>query len=85
VTDPILSLKRSAAAHSSWARTPDRAARTLAGRAASLDRFYNATDPALPTEVRAQMAESARKAFYKSMAAKSVAARRAKGGRRAAS
>lgn len=65
------------AAHESWARTPDRAARTANGRRAFLERFERMVDPEsqLAPEVRALMAESARKAHYRRMALKSAQAR----------
>lgn len=67
-----------AAAHESWARTEDRAARTAAARAAFLDRFEREADPegVLPIRERHQRAEHLRKAHFARMAAKSAEARR---------
>lgn len=65
-------------AHESWARTPDRAARTAPGRRAFLDRFERLVDPAgeLPEAERAKRAENARKAYFQRLALKSAQARR---------
>lgn len=67
------------AAHESWARTPDRAARTAAARAALLARFERDVDPdgVLSPGERAARAESARRAFYARLALRSVQARAA--------
>jgi len=51
----------------SWARTPDRSARTAPGRAAFLARFDDYPDP-----------EAARKAYFRRLAMKSAQARRKK-------
>lgn len=72
------SLIASIAAHESWARTEDRAARTAPGRKAMLDKFERQVDPdgtLLPAE-RAIRAEHARKAHFKRLALKSAQARR---------
>ncbi|HEY0640477.1 MAG TPA: hypothetical protein VGD67_22840 [Pseudonocardiaceae bacterium] len=68
------------AAHTSWARTPNRAARTANARAALAARFEAEVDPdgTLPAAERAQRAESARRAFMARLALKSAQARRAK-------
>jgi len=65
------------AAHESWSRTPDRAARTAPARKAQLDRFKDLVDPdgTMPESVREEMAESARKAHYRRMAMKSAKVR----------
>lgn len=71
------------AVHASWAKTVDRAARTANARKAALDRFEREVDPegALPPEIRAKMAEHARKAYFTRLALKSAQARaRRKGG-----
>jgi len=62
----------SIASHESWAKTPDRSARTLPGRLAAEARFEKLVDPEgiYPPDVRAKMAESARKAFYRRIALK---------------
>lgn len=66
------------AAHESWAQTADRPARTAKARRAMLDKFEQQVDPdnELPPAQRAQMAESARKAYYKRLAFKSAQVRR---------
>ena len=71
------------AAHASWARTSDPAARTAPGRAAFLDRFEREVDPdgTLPPAERARRAAQARSAYFAGLAFKSSRARQ----RRAAS
>jgi hypothetical protein len=68
------------AAHTSWANTADRAARTAAGTKAFLDRFEHQVDPdgVLPEEVRAAMAKHARTAYMLQLAERSAATRRRK-------
>ncbi|MCB1266445.1 MAG: hypothetical protein KDB56_18055 [Mycobacterium sp.] len=70
------------AVHESWARTPDRAARTEKARKAALDRFERQVDPdgTLPPAERAKRAENARKAYFSRLALKSAQARRARKG-----
>lgn len=65
------------AAHASWAKTSDRAARTTAGTKAFLDRFERQVDPdgVLPEEIRAAMAKHARTAYMLQLAERSAAAR----------
>ena len=62
----------------SWARTPDRAARTAPARAAADARFEREVDPTgvLDPAERARRAEHLRRAHYQRMALKSVQARR---------
>lgn len=84
-TDPgaaSRSLRASLAAHESWARTQDRAARTEAARRAAEERFEALVDPEgrMSPEARRKAAESARKAHYRRMALNSAAVRRAKAG-----
>lgn len=69
-----------ALAHRSWAKTRDRSARTAAARAAADRRFEDQVDPdgVLSPSERAVRAESARKAFYASIAVASAQARRAR-------
>ncbi|HET6920509.1 MAG TPA: hypothetical protein VFI46_13735 [Jiangellaceae bacterium] len=69
-------------AHESWARTPDRAARTAPGRAAFFDRFEREVDPdgVLTPAERARRAEHARKAYFAGLALKSAQARRKRRG-----
>jgi hypothetical protein len=66
------------AAHESWARTPDRSARTAPAREAALARFEEQVDPErkLAPDVRAQLAESARRAYFSRLARRSVQVRR---------
>lgn len=73
-------LRARVAAHSMWSNTANRAARTAAARTAAGDRFARQVDPegVLPPEVRAQRAESARKAYFCGLAARSAKARAAK-------
>jgi len=71
------------AAHESWARTTDPAARTAPARRAATDRFRKEIDEKYPgaTEAqRAAMAESARKAYMLRLAIASAKARRARRG-----
>lgn len=67
-------------AHKSWAKTPNRTARTAAGRAAALDRFEKQVDPdgVLDPVERAKRAENAKTAFFREIALKSAAARAAR-------
>ena len=67
-----------AAAHTSWARTPDRSARTAPGRAALQARFEAEVDPegVLPPDERARRADSARAAYFSRLALRSAKARR---------
>lgn len=78
------SLYARAAAHQSWANTPDRTARTEKARAAAMAKFERQVDPdgVLPVQERRQRAESARKAYFLMLAAKSAVARRTHSGRR---
>jgi hypothetical protein len=66
------------AAHTSWAKTPDRARRTAPAREAAHSRFERIVDPheVMEPEQRAKAADSARAAHYRSMALKSHEARR---------
>lgn len=75
------SLRAQIAAHESWARTPDRAARTAAARRAMWDKFEREVDPhnELTPAERAKRAENARKAHYARLALKSARARRRRG------
>jgi hypothetical protein len=68
-----------AAAHRSWANTVDRSARTAPAREKFLARFERLVDPdgSLPEAERIRRAESAKKAHFLALAAKSAAARRA--------
>lgn len=66
------------AAHASWAKTPDRTARTANARRAFLNRFDDEVDPErrLDPQERAVRAEHARKAYFLDLARKSAQARR---------
>jgi hypothetical protein len=68
------------AAHASWARTADRGARTAPARAGLDAKFAREAREILGPDASdrqvADAAESARKAFYLSMAARSAASRR---------
>jgi len=54
------------AAYVQWSRTPDRTARTARARTAFMERFERQVDPEgiHPPEVRAQMAEAAKRAYF---------------------
>jgi hypothetical protein len=68
------------AAEASWARTPDRSARTRPARDAFLRRFEKEVDPdgTLPPEERRQRAEHAKRAYMLQLAKRSAAARKAR-------
>lgn len=71
-------LRSRIAAHRSWALTADPSARTAPARAASMARFEREVDPdgTLAPADRARRAESAKKAYFASLALKSAVARR---------
>jgi hypothetical protein len=71
------SLRARIAAHESWARTEDRAARTEAARRAADSRFERLVDPheTLDPRERAIRAASVRKAHFLRLAIKSAEAR----------
>ncbi|WP_054813389.1 hypothetical protein [Nocardia arizonensis] len=71
-------LKARIAAHESWAKTPDRTARTAKGREALLTKFDRLVDPdgLLSAEERSYRAAQARKAHYSRLALRSAQARR---------
>lgn len=66
------------AAHTSWAVTPDREARTRPARNAFLARFERQVDPdgVLAPAERHRRAESARQAYFQRLALKSSLSRR---------
>lgn len=66
------------AACESWARTPDRSARTAKARAALMATFETQVDPtgSLPPAERARRAEHLRKAHFARLALKSAQSRR---------
>lgn len=70
-------LRAQAAAHTRWAHTADRKAATAPARKAFIDRFERQVDPdgLLDPIERAQRAESARKAYFLALAAKSAETR----------
>jgi hypothetical protein len=71
------------AAHESWSRTPDRAARTAPARKAMLDRFERMIREQFPDLDDAEVvvrAEHAKKAYYLRLALASAKARRARRG-----
>jgi hypothetical protein len=65
------------AANTRWSQTPDRTAATAAARQAADARFEALVDPnsELAPDVRARLAENARKAHFQRMNAKSAATR----------
>ena len=75
------SMRAQIAAHESWARTPDRSARTAAARRAAEARFERQVDPEgkLTPQERAWRAEHARKAHMQRMALRSAQARKRRG------
>jgi hypothetical protein len=72
------SLRARLAVHASWARTPDRSARTAPARKAARDRFEREVDPdgTLDSSERARRAHHAMHAHMTRMALRSVQARR---------
>ncbi|HET6836112.1 MAG TPA: hypothetical protein VFH30_19780 [Acidimicrobiales bacterium] len=72
------SLRARIAVHTSWAQTPDRAARTAPARRAALDRFQRQVDPdgSLSEAERARRAEQAMRAHMARLALRSAQARR---------
>ncbi|ROT29691.1 hypothetical protein [Micromonospora sp. HM5-17] len=74
----IRRLTAQAAAHTRWAHTADRTEATAAARKAFIDRFEREVDPEgkLPPAERARRAESARRAYFLRLAAKSAEVRR---------
>ena len=78
MTESERSMRAQIAAHTSWAHTEDRSARTANARKAALDRFERQVDPEgvlLPQE-RARRAEHLRKAYFARLALKSAQVRR---------
>lgn len=76
------SLRAQVAAHTSWAQTEDRPARTANARKAMLDKFEQQVDPEgqLSPSERTKRAENARKAYFARLALKSAQARRRRAG-----
>lgn len=77
------SLRLQIAAHKSWAKTPDRTARTANGRKTFLDSFELEVDPdrIMSPGDRAKAARNARTAHFKGLALKSAEARRRRSAR----
>jgi hypothetical protein len=75
-------LRASAAAYAQWSQEPDPSARTAKARNAFLDRFEREVDPdgTLPSDVRARMAEQARKSYFTKLALASSRAQTARKG-----
>lgn len=75
-----------AAAHQSWATTPNRTARTSNARTAFLTKFEDQVDPRreLSVDERARRATNARKAHFSRLALMSAQVRRAASTRRLA-
>jgi hypothetical protein len=71
------------AAHASWANTADRPGRTAAATASFLARFEKQVDPlgVLEPEIRATMAQHARRAYMLQLAERSAKARARVAGR----
>jgi hypothetical protein len=84
LTDSERKLRASIAAHTSWANTPDRAARTENARRAQRESFERKVDPdhKLSPAERTRRAEHAYKAHMARLALASAKARRAKAERR---
>lgn len=78
--DSEQSLRAKIAAHSRWARTPDRTAATSRARQAADARFERQVDPSgsMDPAVRARLAENARKAYFTKLALRSAQARKAR-------
>jgi hypothetical protein len=72
------SIYASIASNESWAKTPDRAARTAPARAAMMAKFEHEVDPhnELSPRERAKRAENAKSAYYQRLALESAKARR---------
>lgn len=72
------SLRARLAAYTRWAKTPDATSATAPARRAFNARFEREVDPdnKLPPDVRARLAEYARKAYYTKLAYASAKARR---------
>lgn len=73
-------LRARAASHASWSNTADPPHRTAPARRRFMARFIDEVDPGrvLPEADRLRRAESARKAYFASLALKSAKARRAR-------
>jgi hypothetical protein len=78
LTRAELSMRGSIAAHTSWANTENRTARTQPARDAFWEKFYDQVDPErkLTPEERHKRAVNARKAHFARLALKSAKARR---------
>ncbi|MBN9743609.1 hypothetical protein DMP23_21440 [Amycolatopsis sp. A1MSW2902] len=70
-------MRARAAAHVSWSRTTDRAARTAPARKAALDRFERMVDPegVMDDATRQKQALAAKRAYFQRLAYRSSRAR----------
>jgi hypothetical protein len=69
-------IRASIAGQTGWANTADRTSRARHAGQGIWRKYYDATDPSLPDDVRAKMADSAYKAHMKRLTLKSLKARR---------
>jgi hypothetical protein len=69
-------LRASLAGLTGWANTVDRSARGVHASRGLYEKFDRATDPTLPDDVRAKMADCAFRAHMKRLTLKSATARR---------
>jgi hypothetical protein len=78
MTPEELHLRASHAAHTSWAHTEDRPARTSKARQAFDQKFYDEVDPdrVLPAKEREKRAKNARQAYFAGLALKAATAAR---------
>jgi len=76
LTESERKLRGSVAGLTGWANTADRKTRAAHAARGHYEKFYAATDPELPEDLRARMADSAYRAHMKRMAFKSAKARR---------
>lgn len=75
-----MSTRHEIAAHTSWAKTVDRSARTQPARQALMNKFATEVDPEgrMDPVTKAKAVESAIKAHYRRLALASAEARRAR-------
>ena len=76
LSDSERKLRASIAGQTGWANTADRSARARHAGQGIWRKYYAATDPSLPDDVRAKMAESAYRAHMKRLTFRSLKARR---------
>lgn len=70
------SLRASIAGSTGWANTANRSARGAHASRGNWEKYYAATDPTLPENLRVRMADSAYRAHMQRMAFRSAKARR---------